>query len=271
MQGSFANAEESAANTSTGVSLPLRRTKLTALSLPTKLARPQEAISARCTFVPAVSGGHTSWVMLRDLAAMGIPWPAVHIVQVDERVAPDGHTDPNLTHLRESLRVAPIAREQIYAMSVESHDLEGAAAGYSATLAGIAGKSPVFDVVQAELGADGHTASLVPRNPVLNVEDADVAGRRRVTLACPAINRARNILWVVTGAEKAEMCQQLVAGDRFIPAGRIRRDRALILADRAAAATAGIAIPPKVVVPITRPADPIHRSHPNMDMRPRRA
>lgn len=212
-----------------------------------------EAVAARCSFVMAVSGGHTPWLMLRDLASIGIPWNGVHIVQVDERVAPDGDAERNLTHLRESLRAAPIPPEQIYGMSVGSGNLELAAARYAGALARIAGEPPVFDLVHLGLGADGHTASLVPDDPVLRVDDADVAlsgpyqGRRRMTLTCPAINRARKILWVVTGSEKAEMCRQLLAGNRSIPAGRIRRDRALVVADRAAAATAGNLIKEGVV------------------------
>jgi 6-phosphogluconolactonase len=202
----------------------------------------REAIAARGTFVMAVSGGHTPWLMLRDLAAMGIPWQAVHIVQVDERVAPDGDTDRNLTHLRESLLAhAPLAPEQIYPMPVESTDLEAAAIQYAETLRKIAGGPPVLDLVHLGLGPDGHTASLVPDDPVLYVEDTDVAlsgpyqGRRRMTLTRPIINRARKILWVVTGSEKAEMCRKLLAGYRSIPAGRICRDRALVVADCAAA------------------------------------
>jgi 6-phosphogluconolactonase len=200
-----------------------------------------EAIAARGKFVMAVSGGHTPWLMLRDLAGMGIPWPAVHIVQVDERVAPAGDADRNLTHLRESLLSQPrLAAEQIYPMPVESNDLERAAAQYAATLRRLAGDPPVLDLVHLGLGADGHTASLVPDDPVLHVEDADVAlsgpyqGHRRMTLTYPILNRARKILWVVTGSEKAEMCRQLLAGYRSIPAGRICRDQALVVADTAA-------------------------------------
>ena len=212
-----------------------------------------EAVAARCSFVMAVSGGRTPWLMLRNLASMGIPWRAVHIVQVDERVAPNGDTNRNLTHLRESLRAAPIPPEQIYAMPVESSNLELAAARYAGTLVRIAGEPPVFDLVHLGLGADGHTASLVPGDPVLRVDDADVAlsgpyqGRRRMTLTCPAINRARKVLWVVTGQEKAEMCRQLLAGNRSIPAGHIRRDRALVVADRAAAGAAGALVNEGVV------------------------
>ena len=204
----------------------------------------REAIAARGSFVMAVSGGHTPWIMLRDLASLGLPWGGVHILQVDERVAPAGDADRNLTHLRASLQAAPIPPEQIYPMSVESPNLEEAAARYAETLAKVAGKPPVFDLVHLGLGADGHTASLVPGDPVLDVEHTDVAlsgpyqGRRRMTLTYPVINRARKILWVVTGSEKAQMCRRLVAGDGFIPAGRIRRDQALVLTDYEAAAAA---------------------------------
>jgi 6-phosphogluconolactonase len=201
-----------------------------------------EAIAARGSFVMAVSGGHTPWIMLRQFAAAHIPWRAVHVVQVDERVAPAGHTDRNLTHLSESLLDhSQLPPDQLYAMPVESPDLEAAAGSYAATLRTIAGEPPVIDVVHLGLGPDGHTASLVPGDPVLDVDNADVAlsgpyqGRRRMTLTYPILNRARRILWVVTGAEKAGMVNRLLDGDRGIPAGRVRSDRALLLADSAAA------------------------------------
>jgi 6-phosphogluconolactonase len=183
--------------------------------------------------------------MLRDLAQEEVPWDAVHVVQVDERVAPAGHPDRNLTHLRESLlEHAPLRPEQIYPMPVESSDLEGAAAQYAQTLRSIAGSPPVLDLVHLGLGPDGHTASLVPSDPVLNVKDADVAltglyqGRRRMTLTYPVINRSRLVLWLATGSEKAGMLSRLRAGDVSIPAGRVRADHAMVLADRAAAGQA---------------------------------
>jgi 6-phosphogluconolactonase len=201
-----------------------------------------DAITARGLFVMAVSGGHTPWLMLRDLSAMGIPWRAVHIVQVDERVAPEGHADRNLTHLRESLMTnGRMPSSELCPMPVESPDLEAAARVYAETLGKIAGAPPVLDLVHLGLGPDGHTASLVPNDPVLEVQDADVAltglyqGRRRMTLTYPLLNRARRILWVVTGADKAAMVNRLLDGDRSIPAGRIDRDRALLVADCAAA------------------------------------
>jgi 6-phosphogluconolactonase len=206
-------------------------------------AEARAAVATRGRFVVAVSGGRTPWQMLRALAGEEVPWPGVHVVQVDERVAPAGDPDRNLTHLRESLMAhAPLRSEQIYAMPVESAELEAAAREYAALLEEIAGSPPVLDLVHLGLGPDGHTASLVPGDPVLDVTDRDVAltgvyqGRRRMTLTYPIINRSRRILWLVTGAEKAGMLARLRDGDRSIPAGRVRRDQALVLADRAAAA-----------------------------------
>jgi 6-phosphogluconolactonase len=204
------------------------------------------AVAARGRFLLAVSGGTTPWMMLRGLADVPVPWPQVQVVQVDERVAPTGHPDRNLTHLRETLLgYAPLREEQIHAMGVESADLEAAAGRYAAALEEISGSPPVLDLVHLGLGPDGHTASLVPGDPVLQVADRDVAvteayqGRRRMTLTYPIINRSRNILWVVTGAGKVPMLKRLRDGDASIPAGRIRRDTAVILADRAAAGEAG--------------------------------
>lgn len=201
----------------------------------------RKAVAARGRFIVAVSGGHTPWVMLRALGTEDVPWQNVHVVQVDERVAPAGHPDRNLTHLRQSLLDhAPLVPEQIYNMPVESPDLEAAAAEYAAILRRIAGSPAVLDLVHLGLGPDGHTASLVPGDPVLNVKDADVAitglyqGRRRMTLTYPIINRARRVLWVVTGSEKVQMLNRLFDGDESIPAGRVRREGALVLADAAA-------------------------------------
>jgi 6-phosphogluconolactonase len=200
------------------------------------------AVAARGRFTLAVSGGHTPWVMLRALAGEDVPWAAVHVFQVDERVAPPGDPDRNLTHLRESLmQHAPLGSEQVHAMPVESEDLEAGARQYAVTLAQFGGSPPVLDLVHLGLGPDGHTASLVPSDPVLLVTDRDVAvtrtydGRRRMTLTYPAVNRARRILWVVTGSGKTAMLQRLLDGDESIPGGRVSREQAIVLTDRAAA------------------------------------
>ncbi len=204
------------------------------------------AVAARGRFIMAVSGGHTPWLMLRALAGEQIPWNAVHLFQVDERVAPAGNPDRNLTHINESLLTqAKLAPAQIHAMPVEETDLVAAAVRYAQTLREIAGSPPVLDLVHLGLGPDGHTASLVPGDPVLSVTDADVAltgvyqGRRRMTLTYPILNRSRRVLWVVTGDEKVGMLGRLRDGDVSIPAGRVRQEHALVLADRAAAGSVG--------------------------------
>jgi 6-phosphogluconolactonase len=207
-------------------------------------AEARASAAARGRFTLAVSGGRTPWLMLRALGKEEVPWPCVHLFQVDERVAPTGHQDRNLTHLLESLiGTTSILREQIYALPVETPDLDVSAERYAAALRQIAGTPPVLDLVHLGLGLDGHTGSLVPGDPVLDVTDADVAvtgiymGRRRVTLTFPTINRARRILWVVTDGEKSAMLARLHAGDASIPAARVRPDNALLLCDQSAAAT----------------------------------
>src|SRR5882724_11709050 len=187
------------------------------------------AVAARGRFIVAVSGGHTPWQMLRAMAQEDVPWKGVHVAQVDERVAPAGDPDRNLTHLRESLLAhAPLRPEQLHAMPVEDAGLPAAALRYARTLQEFAGAPPVLDLAHLGLGPDGHTASLVPGDPVLDVTDADVAltgvyqGRSRMTLTYPILNRARRVLWLVTGGDKGEPFVRLRNGDWSIPAGRVR-------------------------------------------------
>jgi 6-phosphogluconolactonase len=205
-------------------------------------AEARAAVASRGRFIMAVSGGRTPWGMLRVLAGEAVPWESTYVVQVDERVAPAGDPDRNFTHMRESLLAhARLRPEQVYGMPVESHDLEAAATRYALTLQEICGSPPVLDLIHLGLGPDGHTASLIPGDPILNVTGADVAltgvyqGRRRMTLTYPILNRSRTILWLVTGSEKAGMLVRLCDGDPSIPAGRVRQEKALVIADRGAA------------------------------------
>ena len=207
-------------------------------------AEARKTVAARGRFVMAVSGGQTPWVMLRALSREEAPWASMHIFQVDERVAPEGHADRNLTHLRQSLEHTPLPPGQIYPMEVEIPDLHAAAANYAAELEKIAGVPPVLDLVHLGLGPDGHTASPIPTDPVLDIIDRDVAvtgvyhGRNRLTLTYPIINRAHLILWLVTGVEKVPMYKRLRAADKWIPAGSVLQDNAVLLADSAAAGVA---------------------------------
>jgi 6-phosphogluconolactonase len=204
------------------------------------------AVAARGRFTFAVSGGHTPWVMLRALAGEQLPWDAIHVVQVDERIAPADSDQRNLKHLRESLSDAPLPPANLHAMPVEAADLPAAAAAYARTLEDLAGAPPVLDLVHLGLGPDGHTASLVPGDTVLEVTGVPVAltgglyqGCHRMTLTYPVLDAARAVLWLVTGAEKVDALGRLQRKDRTIPAGRVRQDNAFVVADRAAAAGLG--------------------------------
>jgi 6-phosphogluconolactonase len=193
--------------------------------------RARAAAAERGRFTFAVSGGHTPWAMFDELAGEDVPWDHVVLYQVDERVAPDGDPDRNLTHLRESLGGA---KAEVIAMPVNDAGLDAAADRYAALL------PDRFDLVHLGLGPDGHTASLVPGDPVLGVRDRLVAvtrpyqGHQRMTLTYPALARAGQILWLVTGADKQVPLGQLLAGDESIPAGRVEAARSLVLADAAA-------------------------------------
>jgi 6-phosphogluconolactonase len=202
------------------------------------------AVKARGRFVFAVSGGRTPWKMMQALSREDVPWAHVHVMQADERIAPVGHADRNLTHLNASLlEHVPLPWAQVHVMPVDADDLEEEAAEYARTLADTAGTPPILDLVHLGLGTDGHTASLLPGDVALDERASDVAvtgvydGRRRMTLTLPVINRARRVLWIVTGAEKADMLARMLKGDHSIPAGRVVQDRAVVLTDVVASAS----------------------------------
>lgn len=196
--------------------------------------RARATVQGRGAFSVAVSGGTTPENMLRALADEDVPWQETAVYQVDERVAPTGHPDRNLIRLLVALPRPALG--SVRPMPVEEPDLEQAADRYGAEL------PPQLDVVHLGLGSDGHTASLVPGDPVLDVRDGPVAvtaeyqGRRRMTLTYPALDAAREIVWLVTGEDKREAVAQLLAGDTSIPAARISNPRQLVVCDAAAAA-----------------------------------
>ena len=194
-------------------------------------AAAREAIAARGRFTLALSGGRSPWRMFRDLADEDVPWEEVGIWQVDERVAPDGDPDRNLTAVE---AVIPSGAD-LRPMPVTEPDLEAAADRYAASL------PDAFGLVHLGMGDDGHTASLVPGDPVLDVTERQVAvtgeyrGLRRMTVTYPVLDRAGLALWMVTGSDKAPMVPRLLAGDRSIPAGRVATPEQLVVVDAAAA------------------------------------
>lgn len=197
-----------------------------------------DAIRDRGRAVVAFSGGSTPAPMLRCLSGADLDWTAVTVFQVDERVAPDDSPDRNAAMLNRELLSSVAA--QAYLMPVTRDRLDAAAESYALLIGDVCGG--VLDVVHLGLGADGHTASLVPGDPVLEETAADVAvtgeyqGRRRMTMTVPLLNRARAIVWEVAGADKAGAVKQLVGGNTQIPAARVAQDHATLFADASAAA-----------------------------------
>ncbi len=205
-------------------------------------ARVRTAVAARGVCTLAVSGGRTPWVMLREFARHDLPWAHTHIFQVDERMAPDGHAERNWTQLSAIFEASPAARAvRLHAMPAAADEIEVAAHAYAERLVSVAGRPPALDVVHLGLGSDGHTASLVPGDAALDEHERFVSstreyqGRRRLTLTYPTINRARDVLWVVTGGEKRDMVARLLAHDGSIPAGRVDAASATLFVEASAA------------------------------------
>jgi len=207
-------------------------------------AQVRDSLTEKPQFLLAVSGGSTPWRMLSELAQRDIAWERVHLFQVDERVVPRGDPDRNWTQLQQCLapcwsRLEP----RVHPMPVDGSDLEENAAQYQADLVQIAGPHPSLDLVHLGLGTDGHTASLFSGSAALQVQDRDVTvtesyrGHRRMTLTLPIINRARQILWVVTGADKRTALNQLLQGEMTVPAAHINDTNTTVLTDAAAMGT----------------------------------
>jgi len=203
-----------------------------------------KALGARAgDYTLGLSGGRTPRFMFQVLAGLPVSWGRVHIFQVDERVAPAGSEDRNFTHLSEFLlELVPIPRENVHPMPVETGELALACRRYEQEVQRVTRGAPL-DLLQLGLGDDGHTASLPPDEPILDVTDRGVwyveefNGLPRMSMTYPLINSAARILWLVTGSAKAEMCSRLVASDHTIPAGRVSDENAILLADMEAAAS----------------------------------
>jgi 6-phosphogluconolactonase len=198
-------------------------------------------LASKAIFSMAISGGRTPWEMLRHLAQAQLPWERVHLFQVDERIAPEGNADRNLTQLNQVIAGTEMAAKiHTYAMPVNEVNLVQAAQHYADTLLEVTGDG-CLDLIHLGLGTDGHTASLIPGDPVCAEHALDITctaqpyqGRLRMTMTYPLLNRAKKVLWIVTGSEKVDMLQRMLQQDTSIPAGGIRQENALLLVDQAA-------------------------------------
>jgi 6-phosphogluconolactonase len=196
------------------------------------------AVAERGVATFAVSRGA---FLFERLADERVPWERIHLFQVDERVAPDGDSSRNATQIRSALG-AQVERhpERFHWMPVTAADLTAGARQYEAALICAVGSPPVLDAVHLGLGVDGHTASIFASDADDERHDVAVTpahdGRRRMTLTMPLINRARSILWLVTGPDKAPALAHLLSGNPDLVATRIARHSAVIVADATAAA-----------------------------------
>ena len=188
-----------------------------------------EAVEQRGQAHLAVSGGHTPGLMFAALATRRVPWRAIHLWQVDERVVARTSAERNLVQLRRDLVAkVPVPDDHVHAMPVDGRDLEA----YAAAM--VDAGAEVLDAVHLGLGDDGHTASWPPHDPVLRIRGADVAvvgpfhGLLRMTLTPPAVNRARNVLFLVTGRDKAQVVAQLLGANQVLPASRVRNERTVL-------------------------------------------
>jgi 6-phosphogluconolactonase len=203
--------------------------------------RLMQAVRERGQASLAISGGRTPWGMFDQLAAQELTWGAVHLFQVDERIAPLDHDARNWKQVLASALARRVPRANQHPMPVEIEEPEMAAEQYARTLTEWVGDPPTLDVVHLGIGADGHTASLFADDSPLQETQRLVAvshryeGYQRLTLTLPVLNRARCVVWFAVGAARRAALTRLFNGDTAIPAGQVQRDHATCFTDREAA------------------------------------
>ena len=203
--------------------------------------------------VVALSGGNTPKplyeLLAQEPAKSTMPWDRVHWILGDERFVPPSDPASNYGMARVAfLSHVPVPPQNVHPVETVGVTLEESARDYEAMLQDLYGAStlkaarPLLNITLLGLGEDGHTASLLPHEPVLKVRDRWVAavpkGRveERVTLTYPAINASEIVAFLVSGESKREVLDKILSGDESFPASHIRaRGEVLWFADRAAA------------------------------------
>jgi 6-phosphogluconolactonase len=195
-----------------------------------------EWVAGQCrgqrVFRIAASGGKTPQFLYEALASSTfrstIEWQRWHVFFGDERAVPPDDERSNYRLLADTLLTkVRVPAQQVHRMEADRADLDGAAAAYSSLLESECGMPPRLDLVLLGLGSDGHTASLFPDTPVLDVTDAWAARGHapepptdRLTLTLPAINTAKRVAFLVTGASKGDALRRVIDGT--VPAARVR-------------------------------------------------
>ncbi|HQZ35971.1 MAG TPA: 6-phosphogluconolactonase [Ilumatobacteraceae bacterium] len=190
----------------------------------------RNAVRRRGAATIAVSGGSTPALMFADLAEMDVPWSAVDVWQVDERVAPDGDPARNA----QLLTALPLPKRRLHLMAVTARDLRAAARRYAT------GLPERFDVVHLGMGDDGHTASWPPADPVIDCAESVAlsglySGFVRMTLTPAVVNAARHRLVLAPGSAKSQSMRRWLLEDQSLPIQRVRRTNTVVVIDDAAA------------------------------------
>lgn len=215
----------------------VRAAEVAARSIATRL---RNAVRQRGRASLALSGGGGLGAMFGVLAGLPVPWASVDIVQVDERVAPEGSDDRNATQLRDQLIDSLTThRPRVHLLPVEGDDRDGQLRTARAVIERLA----PLDVVHLGVGQDGHTASWPPGSAVPHaqapVEWTPVFnGFERMTLTAGPVNSARSRIVLVTGQAKAPVVARWLAGDPALPVSLVRRGGTCAVLDEAAAALA---------------------------------
>lgn len=213
------------------------------------IAIASEAIQHRDCFTVALSGGKSPVGFYQELSRCnkGILWDKIHIFLTDERFVPFDNEASNYRLIEENLlRRVDIPMENIHPVSTQEATAESAANSYEKHVRDFfklgASESPVFDLIMLGIGEDGHTASLFPETSSLTKKNRFVVAVRseklsneRVSLSLHVINQARNIIFLVSGKNKARIIKTIIGENNdSLPAARVKpgEGRVLFLLDK---------------------------------------
>jgi 6-phosphogluconolactonase len=196
-----------------------------------------ESIRRKGFFAVALSGGNTPVPFYRSMAEtrIDLPWEKTHLFLADERFLPLDHPDSNYRLLKQTvLNMRQLPPENVHPVPVDTAGLQDSAERYEQDLIRFfnasPGRLPCFDLILLGIGEDGHTASLFPGSAALNEGSRfaapvvlDSVRHHRITLTLPVINHADNVLFLVTGENKASVVRKVVCReDLSLPASRVR-------------------------------------------------
>jgi 6-phosphogluconolactonase len=210
-----------------------------------------QAVRRGGRFTVALAGGSTPkslYALLASGSTPSISWEKIFFFFGDERFVPSEHPDSNYRMVRETRLLSKVAESNVFRVPTEIGDADSAARAYEQTLRKFfalqPGEFPRFDLVLLGLGPDGHTASLFPGTAALNEKSSLVVATwvekfqtYRITLTLPVLNRSACVIFLVSGADKANIVREALKNEEAnLPSQKVRPadGRLLWLLDRAA-------------------------------------